>query len=269
MSIHHVKSTREPTRIRSVAKAMQLLMRIAEVDMSSARQAADALGLPVATAHHLLETLVAEGMLSKYPHRGYELGPRIGALADAFHRRNAPSEFLLAPLRRLSEETGETAYLSGRRWDDAVVLASAEGSQAVRVSALHTGYHGHNHARASGKLLLAFGRPEALDGYLAAHELSALTPSTITDESRLRQELDDIRARGHAVDHEEFTPGVSCVAAPVLEADIAIAAYAVAVPTERFQQRFPALKEAVLRAAAAAATDAPSPVAKADREGSR
>lgn len=235
---------------------MHLLMRIAEVDVSSAREAAKALGMPVATAHHLLETLVAEGMLSKDLRRGYELGPRIGALADAFHRRNAPSEALLAPLRWLSEETGETAYLSGRRWDDAVVLASAEGSQAVRVSALHTGYHGNNHARASGKLLLAFGRPEALDGYLAEHELTALTPSTITDEARFRQELEEIRTRGHAIDDEEFTPRVSCVAAPVLEGKIAIAAYTVAVPTERFHERLPALTEAVLRAAAAAATDA-------------
>jgi IclR family transcriptional regulator, acetate operon repressor len=243
-----VKQT-PPTLIRSVAKAMQILMYLAEEpDPRSARETARALGMPVATTYHLLETLASQGMVAK-TNRAYHLGPRIGALADAFHRRTAPHEFLLAPLRELAHETGETAYVSGWQWDDAVLLATVEGSHAVGVKRLHTGYRGHNHARASGKVLLAF-RPDAVERHLARHELAALTPNTITDPDALSAELEATRRRGYAVDEEEFAPGVSCVSAPVLEHGVGIAAYTVAVPTERFHERRDELVAAVLRAAA-------------------
>lgn len=230
--------SRPPTRIRSVAKAVQILIHIAEhPEGLTGRAIAEALGMPVATTHHLLETLVDEGMLAKDSHRAYSLGSRIGALADAFQRRTAPPEFLMAPLRRLGDETGETAYLSGWQGDEAVVLATVEGRHAVRVTSLHTGYTGHNNARASGKTLLAFARPGVVERYLERHELDALTPNTITDPAALRAELERTRARGYALDEEEFTAGVSCVAAPVLDGGIAIAAYTVAVPTVRFDER--------------------------------
>lgn len=250
-----MNSERPPTRIRSVAKAVQILIHIAEQPEGlTARAIAGALGMPVATTHHLLETLVDEGMLAKDSHRAYSLGSRVGALADAFQRRTAPPEFLMAPLRRLGDETGETAYLSGWQGDEAVVLGTVEGRHAVRVTSLHSGYTGHNHARASGKTLLAFARPGVVERYLDRHELDPLTPNTITDPAALRAELERTRARGYAVDEEEFTAGVSCVAAPVLDGGIAIAAYTVAAPTLRFQERHEELIATTCRIAAGAST---------------
>lgn len=250
-----MNSKRQPTRIRSVSKAIQILIHVAEhPEGVSGRAIAEALGMPTATAHHLLETLVDEGMLAKDSHRAYSLGSRVGALADAFQRRTAPPEFLMAPLRRLGDETGETAYLSGWQGDEAVVLATVEGRHAVRVTSLHSGYAGHNHARASGKTLLAFARAGVLEHYLGRHELEALTPHTITDLAALHAELERTRARGYAVDEEEFTAGVSCVAAPVLDGGIAIAAYTVAAPTARFEERRDELIAVTCRIAAQAST---------------
>ena len=200
-----MNARRPPTRIRSVAKAIQILLHVAEhPEGVSGRAIAEALGMPVATTHHLLETLVDEGMLAKDSHRAYSLGSRVGALADAFQRRTAPPEFLMAPLRRLGDQTGETAYLSGWQGDEAVVLATVEGRHAVRVTSLHTGYAGHINARASGKTLLAFARPGVFDRYLERHELDALTPNTITDPAALSAELERTRARGYGLDEEEF-----------------------------------------------------------------
>ena len=171
-----------PTRIRSVAKAIQILMFLSEENEgATARGVAEALGLPVATAHHLLNTLQAEGMLAKDSFRRFHLGPAVGALTDAFSRRPAPPEYLIEPLRDLAAETGETAYLSGWQHDEAVVLATVEGSHAVHVKGLHTGFTGFTHARASGKLFLAFADPEVREGYLARGPLEARTPHTIVD----------------------------------------------------------------------------------------
>jgi DNA-binding IclR family transcriptional regulator len=244
-----VKQTREPTRIRSVVKAVQILNHLAaEPGPRTAREVATALGLPVATAYHLLDTLVAEGMLAKDSRRLYHLGPGIGVLTAAFSRRHAPPPFLLEPLRQLAERTGETAYLSALQDDDVVLLHAIEGSHAVLVRSLAPGFRGHIHARASGKVFLAH-RPELLERLLDRGELPALTPATIVDETALRDELQRVREQGFAIDREEFTPGVSGVAAPVMEGGAPIAAYTVSTPAARFAERREELVQAVVAAA--------------------
>jgi DNA-binding IclR family transcriptional regulator len=248
-----VATTRQPTRIRSVSKAISVLSYVAGQEAPRpARQVADALGLPIATAYHLLDTLVDEGMLSKDERRLYGLGPRVGALADAYHRQTAPPPRLLAALRAIAEETGETAYLSSRRRDDVVLIQAIEGRHPVRVAGLHTGYGANLHARASGKVLMAFATPDLFERYVARQPLHALTPNTITDADTLRHELDRIRERGYGLDEEEFALGVTCVAAPIFDGATAIAALTVAAPTGRFVEANEVLVAAVLRAAASA-----------------
>lgn len=250
--------TRTPTRIRSVGKAVSILVWLAgQPEARSAKQIATALQLPIATAYHLLDTLVQDGMLYKDEHRLYHLGPSVGLLVDAFQRQNSPPEYLLAPLRRLAEEVGETTYLSVADGLDVVVMASVEGNQAVRVRGLHVGFRGAVHARGSGKLMLAYAREERIETYLGSSTLAPRTPSTIVDAGALRSELAAIRARGYAFDDEEFTEGVSGVSAPVLQGEAAIAAYTISTPTERFRARRHDLTAAVVAAAAAASSQEP------------
>jgi IclR family transcriptional regulator, acetate operon repressor len=246
--------TSPPTRIRSVSKAVQILLFIAREgdDGVSARQVAETLGLPIATTYHLLNTLQAEGMVAKDARKAYHLGAASRLLADAFARRPGPPEYLLGPLRTLAAETGETAYLSGWERDDATVLATVEGTQAVRVMGLHTGFSGAAHARASGKVFLAFAPPAVRERYLRDHPLEPLTPRTIIDPEAFGRELGGIAKRGYAVDREEFILGVSCVAAPVIDGGTARYAYTVSVPIDRFARQRAHLITAVLAAARAA-----------------
>lgn len=248
---------RPPTRIRSVRKADSILVWLAgQPEARSAKQIATALGLPIATAYHLLDTLVEDGMLFKDEHRLYHLGPSVGLLVDAFQRQNSPPEYLLAPLRRLAEEVGETTYLSTAEGLDVVVVASVEGSHAVRVRGLHVGFRGSLHARGSGKLILAYADDQRIDRYLAGG-LAARTPQTIVDPDVLRRELAAIRERGYAYDDEEFSEGVSGVSAPVMVGDAPIAAYTVSTPTERFRARRDDLTAAVVAVAAGASRQEP------------
>ncbi len=217
-----------------------------------ARHVGEALGLPIATAYHLLDTLVDEGMLSKDERRLYGLGPRVGALADAYHRQTAPPPRQLAALRAVADETGETVYLSSRRRDEVVLVQAIEGRHPVRVAGLHTGYGANLHARASGKVLMAFATPDLFERYVARQPLHALTPNTITDSDTLRTELARTRERGYGLDEEEFALGVTCVAAPIFDGETAIAALTIAAPTGRFADTAEELVAAVRRAATGA-----------------
>ena len=237
------------TRIRSVEKALAILVHVSRSpDGARGSDVAAACSLPSATAHHLLETLRGAGFLSKDSRRRYRMGPEVGALADAFMRETHLPESLMAALRGLAERTGETAYVSGWMHDDVMVLSTVEGSQAVRVAGLHRGSQGEAHARASGKLLLAYSPPEAVERYFGRHPLKAMTEHTITDRDDLLAELSAIRRRGYAVDKEEYAEGVSCVAAPLITDGVAVLAYTVSAPWDRFRRNQLALTEAVLDA---------------------
>ncbi|MFC7584521.1 IclR family transcriptional regulator [Nonomuraea antimicrobica] len=231
-----------------MVKATHLLLRIADSSGMTAADAAREVGIPLTTAYHLLNTLLAEGMLTRDSARRYGLGPKIASLSVAY-ARSGPSEQLLNAVRNLAEATGETAYLSGWRNGQVVALAIIEGSSAVRVGRIHAELRGFEHARASGKLMLAHLDDSALSSYLDTHELEALTPTTITDKDTLRAQLADIRRVGHSFDEAEFIEGVGCVAAPILEGDTCYGCLTISAPLDRFRKGRRVLTEAVEAAA--------------------
>ena len=242
------------TTIRSVARASRILVQLGEQpEGRTAKEVAVALELALPTTYHLLGTLVAEGFVAKDSRRRYRLGPALGTIADAYVRQFSPPEYLLGPLHQLADETGETVYVVTWRHDRIVVLASVEGDSAVRVSGANLGYVESAHARASGKLLLAFASEEVRAAYLLLNPLVPITPRTIVQADEFELELERIRLRGYAVDEEEFREGVSCVAAPVIENGHAVSAYSISSPAERFSRRRAELIDGVLKATRRAA----------------
>lgn len=243
-----------PTRIQSVSRAARLLVLAAKQrGGTTAAQGAAELRLSVPTTHHLLNTLVDEGLLARDAQRRYVVGPRVAVLADAFVRDGDVPEYLMAPLRRLATETKETAYLSAWRGHEIHALASIEGENAVRVVEAERGPYRFAHARATGKLLLAFGRSEQVAAVLGAGPLEALTPRTIVDPVALDAELARIRRRGFADDREEFAEGVCCLSAPLMVDGVLVAAFTVSSPLHRFARDRSALLAAVRAAAKSAA----------------
>jgi IclR family acetate operon transcriptional repressor len=248
-------SAKPSTQIQSVARACRLLLYVSEqADGCTATEVATAHEMALPTTYHLLNTLTTEGMLAKDSRRRYTIGPKVGALSDAFLRQMSAPEYLMLPLQQLAETTGETAYLTAWRGEEIRVLASVEGAQVVRVSGLHSGYYDHGHARATGKLLLAYARPELREAYLRRNPLKALTPRTIVDPKAFERELKATRERGYALELEEFAEGVGCASAPVVENGVAIAAYTVSAPIHRFGERREALIDAVVHTARAVAS---------------
>lgn len=248
-----ISQSEKSTRIQSVARAARLLMYVAgEPDGATTTAAAAAVGLPVPTAHHLLATLCDEGLLARGEQRRFVLGPGVAALASAYTQAEAVPAWLLEPLRKLVREQRETAYLSAWRGEEIRVLASLESGAAVRVAGAERGPYSCPHARATGKLLLAFADPQRRAAVLGEGELEARTPHTIVDREALAAELEATRERGWAVDAEEFNEGVCCVSAPAVVNGVVIAAFTVSVPVHHFDRRRVVLIDAVEGAAAEA-----------------
>jgi DNA-binding IclR family transcriptional regulator len=228
-----------------------MLVATAKTD-GTGKSLAQAAGLAIPTTHHLLTTLVAEGLLAKDANTRYVLGPKTSVLSEAVQRDTAAPSYLIGGLNRLIEETGETCYLALWRQGDIHLAAAMPGRHPVQVAVPSAPYR-DAHARATGKLFLAYIRDDARDTYLETHPLRQLTQSTITSRDRLEAELHDIRRRGFATDHEEFQEGVSCAAAPVLADGMILAAYAMSVPKQRWSRSKADLIAAIVDTAASAA----------------
>ncbi|MFA4927704.1 MAG: IclR family transcriptional regulator, partial [Patulibacter sp.] len=221
--------------VQSVARAARILLAVASTPEGlTAKQVAESFELALPTAYHLLSTLTGEGLLAKDGQRRYVVGPQAAVIAHAMMRDAAPPESYVEALRRLAEETGEMAYLSAWRRGQIEVLEQVAGAHAVAVGAIATGFCGEPHARATGKLLLAYADDVVRETVLRATPLRPLTPHTITDEARLREELGRAREDGYACDREEYSLGVTCVSAPIRESGVVVAALTVSAPTPRF-----------------------------------
>jgi len=236
------------TRIQSVARAARLLVWLAgRPDGAAVREIAASQELSLPTAYHMINTLVDEGLLAKDAARRYILGDAVAVLAQAYLRTTTVSERLAGLLKELATRTRETVYMADWGADDIRVLGSLEGSQMVRVGEIDApGPYENAHARANGKVLLAFASPEIRDRYLENHQFRQLTPHTVPSRAELDKELTAVRRRGFAYDNEEFLPGVSCVAAPLLRNGALVASFAILVPTDRFKKSRTALKDALL-----------------------
>lgn len=225
-------------RVQSAARTVGILLAVAQSENGlSTREISEQVKIGRQAVYHLLHTLAGTGMLTRGDDNRYVLGLRVGTLAQGFQRQLAPSEHLAPIVRRLSHQTDETAYAAGWWLGEIAVLAVSRGTHPVQAAETPQGHTGGAHARASGKLLLAFASPATRDAYLEAHPMTAVTPAAITDRAEFERELDRIRAQGYALDREEFAPGLCCLAVP-FDAGHSPFVLALSAPKDRFEQHF-------------------------------
>ena len=232
---------------------MKMLIAVAKAPNGlGARELSKQFNLTLPTTYHVANTLALEGILSKDSAKKYRLGPGAAAIAHRVDADNQTPCHFSAALHELARLTGETAYLSGWHNNQIRVLESVEGAHAVSVADLSKGYANHLHARASGKVLLAFAQPDFRAKTLEDLELPRLTERTITSKSAFERELALVRARGVGYDHQEFSAGVDCIAAPIWINGVVVAALTVSSPSSRFADTETELLAVLKRAAARA-----------------
>lgn len=207
--------TEPGTGTESAARVADVLLLFTEGPSTlGVTRIARELGLSKAVVHRILQSLTARGMTAYEPSsRAYRLGPAVAALGARALRESDLRSAALEVLRRLRDETGETATLTSLLPNGRVYLDQFEGVHEIKMR-VELGRRFPLHAGSSGKCLLAF-LPAAERDRVLAGGLAALTPDTVTDPAALRGELQEIRARGYAVSAGERQADAASVAAPV------------------------------------------------------
>jgi DNA-binding IclR family transcriptional regulator len=190
-----------------------------------------ALGLPKSSAHRLLSTLTRRGLLERDERGRYSPGIGLVALGLGVQQRE-PVVAAARPVLELEAQwLGETVFLTAARVGAVVVLDKVEGTGFLR-AAPQIGSAVPLHATAVGKLYLSHA-PKAVA--LGGAPLEAFTPSTVTSPVSLAAELERVRRQGYAENRDEWIPGLSAVAAPVVAAGRMVAAVAVATSSPRLE----------------------------------
>jgi DNA-binding IclR family transcriptional regulator len=193
-----------------------------------------ALGIPKSSTHRLLAALGRGGLVDRDERGRYRPGSRLIALGLGALERD-PVVVMARPVLELeAEAVGETFFLVGLRAGELVVLDKVEGTGLLR-AAPRVGSRLPVHATAVGRLFLAFA-PEDLP--FPRGRLEAFTPHTVTDVEELRAGVDDARVSGRAGSRDQWIPGLSVLAAPVLAGSRMrmLAALALAAPTARLDE---------------------------------
>ncbi|MFE5486037.1 IclR family transcriptional regulator [Streptomyces sp. NPDC056527] len=207
-----------PTLITSVQRAFRLLEAVsAHGNGAPAKQLARETGLPLATAYHLLRTLVHDGYLRKLDDGGFILGDKMQALHTA-GRGQALLSRVRPTLAALRDEFATAAYLTFYEDGEIRVAEIVDSPRAPRVD-LWVGFEDAGHATALGKSVLRELDEESRKDYLSRHHLPDLTPRTITDVGELLRRLEHSPLAPAVTDMEEYSLGTVCVAVPVYSGD--------------------------------------------------
>ena len=256
--------------IQTVTNALRMLEVFHTETEMGVSELARNLGLHKNNAFRLLATLELAGYIQQTPATElYHLGPRCLELGHAFARSHSLMDRARPILEDLADRFGETSHLGVLSGRQVVHLDGVLPDQLV-LTGLRVGQRLDAHCTAMGKVLLAgeisnrslaffssdtsasggagaagsasasasdLDSDQSIEAELTAETLTQFTRATLADPAKLMDELRAVQLRGYATDVEEFSEGLRCVAAPVVDANArVIAALSLSGPAMRLDE---------------------------------
>ncbi|MDP3908517.1 IclR family transcriptional regulator [Novosphingobium sp.] len=204
--------------LTSLSRSLAMLEAvIADGGARSVAALARELGVPAATAHRQIHSLVEQGYLARHGGGGHVAGPRLLALLGQLDEKQVIANAAAPVLHQLAADLGcvvQLGTLDGDMVTYRIKTGQGAGNLFTRVGMQHEAY-----CSGIGKVLLAHLPEDQQQTYLAGGPFPALTARTITDARALAAELHKVSEQGHAIDDGEVADGLICVAVPVHQPD--------------------------------------------------
>jgi len=224
--------------IKSVIKGLNILNLFSESRQElSISEISKALSLGISTAYRLVGTLKYKNYIEQNPQNlKYKLGREF--LNKTFLVSNDEANIIkksmpyLEKLRDFTKESISLAVLNGR---DIVYIAKADSYEILRTN-IEIGKKFPAYKTALGKVLLAHLSSEKFNRLFKLTKVkNYINENSELNIPELKQYLKKVKTEGIAFDNEEATPGIRCMAAPIVDANSEIlAAISISGPTIRF-----------------------------------
>jgi IclR family acetate operon transcriptional repressor len=242
--------------VQSLDRALSILKVVAGSRGLTLTELAQESGQSTPTVYRVLTTLATHGFVeTEEPSQVWHIGAGAFRVGSEFLRRTRLAERSRQPMDRLMRATGETANLGIERSNQVLFLGQVETPQTIRAF-FAPGTLSPMHSSGIGKAMMAWYPPARVQAIVAGG-LDRYTDRTITTPDRLLADLERTRAQGFALDDQERTDGMRCVAAPIFNTyGEAVAGLSVSGPAFRLPRAAAIELGAMVRAAANEVTEA-------------
>jgi len=204
--------------VHSVDRAIELLFILESTSRDmGVTELSRALGIQKSTTHNLLRTLLVRDFVRQTDSGRYTLGFRLMPLGLACTEHLDIRRIAYPILHDLVKESNEVGLLAVLSNDQLTVIERMEPSRTVFVMPCFN-YFNTFHSTSLGKVFLSFG-PEELYKKVMSQPLIQYTASTTLDKQVLIKEIELIRKQRYAISSDETFIGVTCISAPIINAN--------------------------------------------------
>lgn len=244
---------RPPEFVQSLERGISVIRAFsAEHSRLTLSDVARETGLTRAAARRFLLTLEHLGYVAQ-DGRLFWLRPSVLQIGYAYLSSLSLAQIAQDHLEELATELHESCSASVLDGDDIVYVARAATNRIMTIS-LSVGTRLPAYCTSMGRVLLAALDDDELDAYLERTTLEPLTSRTITDPTRLREEIMRVRSQGWCLLDQELEIGVRSVAFPLHDADYRVvaavnaSAHGARVPLDTMRKEYvPALRDCAAR----------------------
>ncbi|MDC7233693.1 MAG: IclR family transcriptional regulator [Spirochaetales bacterium] len=204
---------------RSVIRAIDILTLLSEsLNGLSLNEIVEATDIPKTTVYEILLMLQEKAMVQvdESRVRKYQLGVQAFVIGSRFVR-NLELVHTAAPVvDACSEELGQTVFLAMLDGHEIIYLYKKEPENVV----IHTesvGNRAEVYCTSLGKAIISSLPDHELQSILDKVSYRKRTSRTHTNHNSLKEDLNECRKRGYAIDDREVLDFVYCVGAPVFD----------------------------------------------------
>jgi len=237
--------------INSLSRGLMILDIIHEHGAIGVTELSKLINVNKSSAYRLLKTLEDNGYVEQLAEGGkYALGLKLCKFRERVLDRYEIRAIARPYLEELTRLTSEAAGLSVRKGDVIYLIDCLSSPQYLGVI-LQVGDREEFHSTAHGKAMFAAFPEEEQLRMLAEIPRERHTDRTIVDEKELIEEARRNLERGFAIDDEETTLGMRCVAAPIYDFSGRVAAaIGISGPVDRVtREKIPQYAETVCQIA--------------------
>ena len=208
----------ETAQVQSLTRGLSILECLAGAEGGlTLTDIGQRVSLPPSTTHRLLATLEKMGYVYQAGDLGlWYIGLQAYRVGSSFLSNRDFVAQSHVYMRRLMEQSGETANLAILDATDAVFIAQVQCHEMMRLL-VKLGSRVPLHASGVGKAIFAALPDDQVEAILKIKGLPRITENTIVVPETMWAALRVIRQRGYSFDDEEHAFGTRCVAAPIYD----------------------------------------------------
>jgi IclR family transcriptional regulator, acetate operon repressor len=205
-------------QVQSLTRGLSILEALADAEGGlTLTDLAHRVELPASTAHRLLATLEKMGYVYQAGDLGlWYVGLQAFTVGSTFLANRDFVAQSHSYMRRLMEQSGETANLAILDGTEAVFIAQVQCHEMMR-TLVKLGSRVPLHASGVGKAIFAALPDEQISAILKVMGLPRITGNTIVVPETMWAALRVIRQRGYSFDDEEHARSTRCVAATIFD----------------------------------------------------